>query len=133
MFRFGAFEEPNAVGKEGEVEGNDEATVGDDALFSKGGTNDGVAEKSGVVENKSKLRLSGKGFLPKILIENEFGEKDERKHDNETGEKAEEEEIEKLFAGGSGKGGEERGRHEDREKKADEFFVGGLVDEILFA
>ena len=72
MFGLRAFEKPDAIGEESEVESDDEAAVGDDALFAKSGADDRVAKEGGVVEDEGKLSLSGERFLPKVLIEDKF-------------------------------------------------------------
>lgn len=51
------FEEPDAVREKCNIEGNNEAAVGDDAGRTEGASDDGVAKEGGVIENKAELRF----------------------------------------------------------------------------
>ena len=50
-------EKIDAVGEESDIKSDDEAAIGDDALWTEGASNYWVAEKGGVIENKSELRF----------------------------------------------------------------------------
>lgn len=131
MLGIGATKEPDAVREEGEIKSDDEAAVGDDTLFAEGGTNDGVAKESGVVKNEGKLCFGGERLLPKVSIKNEFGEENERQHDDESSQKAEREKIKQIFACGGRKGGEERGGHKNGKEEVDEVFISLGGEEIF--
>ena len=113
VFGFRALKKPDAIREEGEIEGNDEATVGDNSLFTEGGANDGIAKEGGIVEDEGELGLGGKGFLPEGAVENKFGKKNEAEHHDKTSEEAKKEEVEEVGIGGGGKSREKRGGHKD--------------------
>lgn len=50
-------EEPDAVREKCNIEGDNEATVGDNAGRTEGTGNDRVAKEGGVIENKAELRF----------------------------------------------------------------------------
>ena len=80
------FEKPDAIGEEGDVEGDDEAAIGDDAGGAKGTNYDGVAEEGGVIKNHGELRLVTQTAFEPPFVEDEFGEDNEDKHDKDAGD-----------------------------------------------
>ena len=80
------FEKPDAVGEEGDIEGDDEAAIGDDPGGTKGADHDGVAKEGGVIKNEGELRLVAQAALEPPFVEDEFGEDDEDEHDKDAGD-----------------------------------------------
>ena len=98
------FEKIDAVGKQGDVESNDEATVGDDSLWAEGARDDGVAEESGVVKNKGELGFVAEAAFEPPFVEYEFREDDEHQHDEDSSEEAGGEQVQGGFVVFAGKG-----------------------------
>ena len=86
-------EKPDAVGKEGDIEGDNEATICDDAGGTEGVYDDGVAEKGGIIKNQGELRLIAETTFEPIFVKDDFRQNNQQKHDENSADEAGEEEI----------------------------------------
>ena len=80
-----ALEKIDAVREEGDIEGNNEATVWDNPLFTKGTGDDWIAEEGGVIKDEGKLRLKTEFALIETLVKDCTGQQDEYKHHEDAG------------------------------------------------
>ena len=87
------FKEPDTVGEECDIKGDNKATVSEDALRAESASDNGIAEESRIVKNEGELRFAGKFGLYPMFIEDNFGDNDKGEHDQDAGEQAGKEEA----------------------------------------
>lgn len=86
-------EEIDAVGKEGDVESDNKAAVGDDASGAEGAGDNGVAKEGGVVEDEGKLGFEADFALIEVFVKDEARGNNEGEHDNNAAGEASEEKV----------------------------------------
>lgn len=126
-------EKPNTVGKEGDIESNDEAAVSDDPLWAEGASDNGVTKEGSVIEDESELGLITKATLEPPFVEDEFGENNQHKHNEDAGKETRGEETKSRFVILVGKSDKKGGGHKHGEEEIGELLVGFGADHLPFA
>ena len=124
---------PNAIRKEGDIECDDEATVGNNAAGAERANDDGVAQKSGVVENEGELGFVAETAFEPPFVENEFGEDNEDEHDKDARDKTGKKEVQGGFVVFGRESDEKRSGHKDSEEEIGDLLVGLYTDEFFLA
>lgn len=125
-------EEEDAVREEGDVEGDNEAAVWNDALFAKGTRDDWIAEEGGIIKDKCELRFETEFALIKAFIKDGAAEQNEHEHHENAGEEAFEEELRGGLVITGWKCHKKWGWHEDGKKEVDQAAINFGVDDFEF-